>query len=187
MPSRNIGKMNQRTISHLSSFWLVLVLAFGLSGAFTVIPKPFRNNYVRIVNNLNNELLYYHCKSRDTDFHLKNLQPNTYWEFSFRQNVIGTTLYYCKFWQYNFHAVFDVFTSNEKFQRECGGDHCIWIAQEDGVYLYELKSKHLWRCLIEKSIGRGDQFNTQGGFQAWTLVRWLRPLSTTDPSLEGLV
>lgn len=141
MPSRNIGKMNQRTISHLSSFWLVLVLAFGLSGAFTVIPKPFRNNYVRIVNNLNNELLYYHCKSRDTDFHLKNLQTNTYWEFSFRQNVIGTTLYYCKFWQYNFHAVFDVFTSNEKFQRECGGDHCIWIAQEDGVYLYELKKQ----------------------------------------------
>ena len=141
MPSRNIGKMNQRTISHLSSFWLVLVLAFGLSSAFTVIPKPFRNNYVRIVNNLNNKLLYYHCKSRDTDFHLKNLQPNTYWEFSFHQNVIGTTLYYCKFWQDKFHAVFDVFTSNEKFQKKCGGDHCIWIAQEDGLYLYELKKQ----------------------------------------------
>ncbi|KAK7832319.1 s-protein like protein 1 [Quercus suber] len=113
--------MNQRTISHLSSFWLVLVLAFGLSSAFTVIPKPFRNNYVRIVNNLNNKLLYYHCQSRD--------------------NVIGTTLFYCKFWQDKFHAAFDVFTSNEKFQKECGGDHCIWIAQEDGLYLYELKKQ----------------------------------------------
>ncbi|KAK7832320.1 s-protein like protein 24 [Quercus suber] len=109
--------MNQRTISHLSSFWLVLVLAFGLSlsSAFTVIPKPLRNNYVRIVNNLNNKLLYYHCKSRD--------------------NVIGTTLYYCKFWEDKFHAVFDVFRSNEKFQKECGGDHCILIAQKDGLYL----------------------------------------------------
>jgi len=44
-----------------------------------------------------------------------------------------------------------------------------------------------WKSLIKESIGRGDLFNTKGGFQAWTLVRRSCPLSTTDPSLEDLV
>ena len=78
-----LEKMNQRTVSQLSSFCLVIVLAFGISSALTVIPK-FEKNHVRIVNNLDNNVLFYHCKSKDNDLGLRNLQSGENWEFSFR-------------------------------------------------------------------------------------------------------
>ncbi|KAK7850300.1 s-protein like protein 1 [Quercus suber] len=121
--------MNQRTISQLSSFCLVIVLAFGISGALTVIPK-FEKNHVRIFNNLDNSVLFYHCKSKDNDLGLRNLQ----------------TLFFCNFWYTNsskikFHAVFDVFSTAVEFIQDCGGYYCIWIAKEDGLYLYNVETK----------------------------------------------
>ena len=137
-------KMNQRTISQFSIFWLVIVLTFGISSAFTVVSKLFERNYVRIFNELDNELLFFHCKSKDDDLGLRNLQPGTYWEFSFHQRVFGTTLYFCNFWYTNsskikFHAVFDVYRESTKFLNRCGAYICLWKAKEDGLYLYNFQ------------------------------------------------
>ncbi|KAK7850301.1 s-protein like protein 1 [Quercus suber] len=104
--------MNQRTISQLSSFCLVIVLAFGISSALTVIPK-FEKNHVRIVNNLDNSVLFYHCKSKDND--------------------LGLSFWYTNSSKIKLHAVFDVFTTAVEFIQDCGGYYCIWIAKEDGL------------------------------------------------------
>ena len=48
------------------------------SSAFTVRSKLFEKNYVRIVNDLDNEVLFFHCKSKDGDLSLRNLQSGTY-------------------------------------------------------------------------------------------------------------
>ena len=90
-------KMKQRIMSHFHYFVFVFLLSFGLSSSFTWVPNPFRTQYVRIVNNLNNELLDCHCKSADNDLGLKTLQPKGEWEFSFRPKFQGTTLFYCYF------------------------------------------------------------------------------------------
>ena len=145
-------KMKQR-MSHFHYFLFVLLLSFGLSSSFTWVPNPFRTQYVRIINNLNNELLDCHCKSADNDLSLKTLQPKGEWEFSFRPNFQGTTLFYCYFFYGSFHAAFDVYAATYKWKWACGGDHCIWIVQEDGIYLYQIQKdenvkKHDW----EKNI-----------------------------------
>ena len=75
-------KMKQR-MSQFHYFLFVLLLSFGLSSSFTWVPNPFRTQYVRIINSLNNELLDCHCKSADNDLSLKTLQPKGEWEFSF--------------------------------------------------------------------------------------------------------
>ena len=146
--------MNQRTVSQLSFLWLVIVLT---SSAFTVRSKLFEKNYVRIVNELGNEVLYFHCKSKDDDLGLRSLQSGTYWEFSFRQRIIGTTLFFCNFWYINssnvkFHAVFDVFRESLGFLKDCGADFCLWKAKEDGLYLYNFAmgtdvKMHSWEIL----------------------------------------
>jgi len=60
IPSLNIGKINQRTISQLFFFfWLVIVLSLGISSAFTV-SKLFQKSHVLIFNDLDNEVLFFH-------------------------------------------------------------------------------------------------------------------------------
>ena len=51
-----------------------------------------------------------------------------------------------------FHAVFDVFSTAFELTQDCGGYNCIWIAKEDGLYLYNLEMKmalkeHDWERL----------------------------------------
>ena len=130
-----LEKMNQRTISQLSSFFLVIVLAFGISSALTVISK-FEKNRVQIFSNLDNRVLFYHCKSKDNDLGLRNLQSGEYWEFSFftktclhqrSSSAIFGTLNSSKI---KFHVVFDVFTTVVEFIEDCGEYNCIWIAED---------------------------------------------------------
>ena len=151
-----LEKMNQRTISQLYSFFLVIVLAFGISTALTT-SKILDKHYVRIVNNLDNYVLFYHCKSKDDDLGLRKLQPGENWQFSFQVNFFETTLFFCNFWYTNsskikFHAVFDVFSTNFELIQHCGGYDCIWIAKDDGLYLYNSETKmalkeHDWERL----------------------------------------
>ncbi|KAK4589815.1 hypothetical protein RGQ29_020414 [Quercus rubra] len=95
--------------------------------------------FVRIVNHLNNKPLGYHCKSLFDDLGLRTLQPNQEWEFSFHLSLIIVTEFECHFWYQNFKAHFDVYHAGD-IGYQCGGDHCIWTAQKDGFYLYNIKS-----------------------------------------------
>ena len=51
-----------------------------------------------------------------------------------------------------FHAVFDVFSTDFELIQHCGGYDCIWKANDDGLYLYNLEMKmalkeHDWERL----------------------------------------
>ncbi|KAK7849740.1 s-protein like protein 2 [Quercus suber] len=103
-------------------------------------------NYVRIINDLGNIELVFHCKSKDDDLGLRGVKPAAYWEFFSRQNVFASTLFFCNFWYTNFdkitfRAAFVVFKSDFEFVKECGGDSCMWIARVDGLYKYNLQTK----------------------------------------------
>ncbi|KAF3970179.1 hypothetical protein CMV_006094 [Castanea mollissima] len=129
--------MNQMIIAQLYCFVFILLLAFGQSTSSKSTNSIF-THYVRIVNHLNNKPLTYHCKSADDDLGLRTLQPNGEWEFSFDDSAFKTTDFYCYFFNKNLHASFDVFVETGSFEANCGGNHCIWTAQEDGFYLYDM-------------------------------------------------
>ncbi|KAL4643121.1 hypothetical protein ACB092_02G070900 [Castanea dentata] len=93
--------------------------------------------YVRIVNHLNNKPLTYHCKSADDDLGLRTLLPNGEWEFSFDLvPIFKTTDFYCYFFNGKLQAAFDVYKEDTRFEDKCGGNHCIWTAQDDGFFLF---------------------------------------------------
>ena len=79
--------------------------------------------------------LPYHCISVDDDLGLRTLQPNGKWEFHFHPATFEITNFYCYFFNANFHAAFDVYVE------DCGRDHCIWMAQDDGFYLYNMGTR----------------------------------------------
>ncbi|KAB1210142.1 hypothetical protein CJ030_MR6G003879 [Morella rubra] len=139
--------MEQRRVTRgFYCFVLVLALFVDLSSC----GGAFKRRYVRIVNNLDNKQLDYHCKSKDDDLGRRSMQAKEVWEFAFHIDFTLDTLFYSDFWYDNFHASFDVFRSDPTFhQYQCGGDHCIWKAQDDGFYLFlipknEFVKKYDW-------------------------------------------
>ncbi|PQM33884.1 uncharacterized protein Pyn_08939 [Prunus yedoensis var. nudiflora] len=78
---------------------------------------------------------------KDDDFGLRSLPPNGEYEWGFRVNFWGSTLYFCNFWYLDNHGVFDVSRDTIDFLYECGGAHCIWKAKEDGIYLFHIPTK----------------------------------------------
>ncbi|KAK4586514.1 hypothetical protein RGQ29_023596 [Quercus rubra] len=140
--------MNRMIIAQLYCFVFILLLAFGQSTSSKSTNGIF-TRYVRIVNHLNKKPLTYHCKSADDDLGLRILQPNGQWEFSFRVSIIKTTDFYCYFFNGKYHVAFDVYIQGNKLVAKCGGNHCIWTAQDDGFYLYNMDSRkqvklHYW-------------------------------------------
>ncbi|KAK7855474.1 s-protein like protein 2 [Quercus suber] len=131
--------MEKKIISQFYCFMLVLLLAFGLCTSFTSTPNSLKR-FVRIVNHLKSDTLGYQCKSIIDDLGIRTVPPNQWWEFSFHLSLIIETEFNCHFWYQNVKAYFTVF--RVALGDRCGGDHCIWIAQEDGLYLYNIRSNH---------------------------------------------
>ncbi|KAJ4828536.1 hypothetical protein Tsubulata_002875 [Turnera subulata] len=131
---------------HFQLCVLLLVMAFGTGSS--VLPLPFKKFHVRIVNNLRDRNLNLRCKSSDNDLGYHILLPNKEYEFSFRMNYIGTTLFWCNLWHGNSYASFDVFKPDyDFFYNGCGGgDSCMWRANIHGIYL--LRSDHnTWNAM----------------------------------------
>ena len=96
-----------------------------LSSSSTLTPNTFAKNHVRIINNLNNKSLNYHCKFGDDDLGLRTLEPKGGWEFSFCLQWIALTLFLCYFRFKNFNAVFDVYSAY--LEKVCGGINYILL------------------------------------------------------------
>lgn len=121
---------------------LLLALALGSSSAWW-INEPGKKKFVRIVNNLNNgERLNFRCQSKNDDLGVRSLAVNEQFEFGFRVNFWGRTLFFCHLWFLDKQASFVAYKSNLDFQTECGGAHCIWTAREDGVYLLHINEPY---------------------------------------------
>ncbi|PON88819.1 Self-incompatibility protein [Trema orientale] len=97
---------------------------------------------VRVQNDLGSEiLLHVHCKSADDDLgdhDLKNLEN---FEWSFRNNWLGTTLFWCRMKWDNVEGAFDVYTFERDFTL-CGYK-CWWSIRQDGAYFYH-EFENVW-------------------------------------------
>ncbi|KAK7840100.1 s-protein like protein 2 [Quercus suber] len=84
--------------------------AFDLSSSSTLTSNNFAKHHVRIINNLNNKLLYYHCKSGDDDLGIRTLQPKGAWNL-FSPPLDSFNTFLLLFWYDNFYAAFDVYSA----------------------------------------------------------------------------
>jgi hypothetical protein len=123
--------MKSTTMAKFYCLALVLVLAFGLSSSVRV-PR-IRKHYVKFINNLNNKVLNVNCKNLNPyiDLNLHILLPKEEYEFNY--NVTRSMAFSCDLRHGFTSSVFAV--SDKVTKRDCGGNHCIWKAEDTGVYL----------------------------------------------------
>nr|AFK43132.1 unknown [Lotus japonicus] len=90
--------------------------------------------HVRVTNYLEGELdLTLHCKSKDDDLGVKVLHQDQFYEFSFRPNFWGTTLFHCSFQWQHVTKRFDIF----KDHRDYDGYFFYWTIQQDGPCVFD--------------------------------------------------
>nr|XP_011460994.1 PREDICTED: uncharacterized protein LOC105350517 [Fragaria vesca subsp. vesca] len=100
------------------------------------IPEPFKKFFVRIINEVGLHKLDVTCKSKN-DVLVRTLPPGNHFEFGFRVNFPGSTLFHCDLRYLNHHAGFVAFKTDLDFLPHCSGVHCIWQARQDGIYLMD--------------------------------------------------
>ncbi|KAL3634187.1 hypothetical protein CASFOL_021241 [Castilleja foliolosa] len=77
--------------------------------------------------------LKFSCKSKDDNlgYHVLNIHQS--YHFSFCENVLRTTLFFCNFQWGTKHRTFDVFNT-KKVEKSCDRGMCWWVAYQDGFY-----------------------------------------------------
>lgn len=85
-----------RHLMFLTLLVLVTTLMTECEGeGYSLLPKT----HVRIINTLEDRTnLTLHCKSKDDDLGVHVIGLFDFFEFSFRPNVFGRTLYFCDMW-----------------------------------------------------------------------------------------
>jgi hypothetical protein len=154
--------MNQAMeIEKMSNLALLLVLALCMSQPLITNASvwPSYRYIVHIENRLSNHTLQAHCKSGDQDLGLQNISLGEEFQWGFYINFWGTTLYFCNLSWPGGHKTFDVFTTYFTFLyykcepwipfKNQHGLNCVWRAQDDGIYLFDVPTKkyylqHTW-------------------------------------------
>ncbi|KAJ4965102.1 hypothetical protein NE237_016951 [Protea cynaroides] len=91
--------------------------------------------HVRITNELAEGLtLTIHCKSKDNDLGVHQLAYNTYFEWSFHENIWGTTLFFCNIQWLHGNADFDAYDAKRS---DFACDDCKWFATTDALYFVD--------------------------------------------------
>ncbi|XVF81126.1 hypothetical protein PTKIN_Ptkin15bG0131400 [Pterospermum kingtungense] len=129
--------------SNCNSFVLLLVLALAVLidpyfvASLQGLPPEFTRWHVCVVNGLSNsQTLFLHCKSKDDDLGARNLFPGTNFTWSFQQNLLRTTLFWCYMSKDdNSHAAFKVFWQDVLLFHKCSWKNCVWTAKDDGIYI----------------------------------------------------
>ncbi|XP_027343141.1 S-protein homolog 29-like [Abrus precatorius] len=103
--------------------------------ADTVIVVVHARKHVRVINDLGNDVfLYLHCRSSDDDLGEHVLEYQQYQEWSFQNNLRGTTLFWCSLqWGYEEHYI-EVY--NYKKDNKYCGSYCWRSIRTDGAYFY---------------------------------------------------
>ncbi|TYI84171.1 hypothetical protein E1A91_D05G345600v1 [Gossypium mustelinum] len=112
--------------------WLLSLMHLFVASE-TILPRHKVD--VLIYNYLQNGTdLTVHCKSKDDDLGVHLLAFRNYYEFKFRPNLFGTTLFYCSMqWDGRMHWL-DIYTSERD---TC--TYCLWNVKPEGPCLVEYK------------------------------------------------
>lgn len=86
------------------------------------------------------------CQSKDDDIGYHTLHPGDSFEWKFRTNFQGTTLFFCHFWWGAKQASFVVYNYSMGLNY-CNSDYfhrnqCLWNVKEDAFYLNKVVGKH---------------------------------------------
>lgn len=89
---------------------------------------------LRIINEVGEgAIINFHCKSKDDDLGHYVLAPHQYFQFQFRPNLWGTTIFYCLFWWGNQTHWFDIYKESRD-DRRCD-EECWWKVGKSGACL----------------------------------------------------
>lgn len=96
--------------------------------------------YFVIFENKLSDILWVHCKSADDDRELQSVLPNRNYTMEIHTLWFTQCLYFCGLtWDDHGRKVFDAFRGDQGFvDTQCGGRHCFWRIQSDGIYLYTI-------------------------------------------------
>ncbi|KAL5542507.1 hypothetical protein UlMin_010217 [Ulmus minor] len=110
---------------------------------FFTTTQAVKRAHVYIINDVHPCLnLTVHCKSKHSDLGSQVLAPGNKFEFSFKPNIFGTTLFFCGMsWQYSTLHWFDIY-SGHRDRKHCS--LCFWKIRKDGP------------CRLDYETGRFD-------------------------------
>lgn len=126
-------------LSYLVLLFIVLHQQHFFVGA--VLPPAIVDKWhIHVINGLSNGKLMAHCKSRDTDIGEQYIDQASQIQWSFKENVFGSTLFWCFVRKPNgSFASFDVFwheTQHYWLHYRCTlQGTCYWNVRDDGIYL----------------------------------------------------
>ncbi len=86
------GSNTTRVIMQIMAACVFVVLLLGMGK-----PVSGREIYVEILNDLPGEVLQTHCHSADNDLQIHEVPYLSIYQFSFGENILGTTLFTCDF------------------------------------------------------------------------------------------
>ncbi|KAL7209785.1 hypothetical protein ACSBR1_031364 [Camellia fascicularis] len=128
-----------------------LILAFYFVCSNHVLAQYFIKFRVHIISAVPDDPtpLLIHCQSKDDDLDYHFLSNGQDFDWKFRKNFFGTTLFFCAFqWNSKFTS-FDVF--NKTTASDCETPEqpwtCVWVVKPDGFYM-------------ENSDSNGTKLNT---------------------------
>ena len=130
-------------MSLFSTLALSLLISFLFANQVTTIQESFiqnPNTRVKITNALTSKnQLTVHCKSCDDDLGVHKLTPWASYDFSFRPNLWGTTLFYCFFqWPSSFYY-FNVYIEKRDIDN-CESSLCSCHVSEKNVCMFNYKT-----------------------------------------------
>ncbi|PIA33708.1 hypothetical protein AQUCO_04000043v1 [Aquilegia coerulea] len=141
-------------------FILVVVIQMHSSYSGFVVNMK---RHVSIANGLGpSNTLTVHCRSKDTDLGERNVAYGQTYEWTFRDNLLESTLYWCCMWWYNHHELvwgnFEVHHASSDGHTYC--QNIVKRAQWDGLY-YQLPDKfHNWVKKYEWTRGKQSNPNS---------------------------
>ncbi|XP_027343146.1 S-protein homolog 2-like [Abrus precatorius] len=127
-----MGLVYRNLANMLKALGTISVLLM-IIAADTLIVPVHAKKHVRVINGLGNDtFLYLHCRSRDDDLGLHVLQYNEYQEWSFNNNIRGSTLFWCSMqWNNQQHSIEVYSTKNDDEDCEL---KCWRVIEPDGAY-----------------------------------------------------
>ncbi|PON40386.1 Self-incompatibility protein [Parasponia andersonii] len=131
-------------MSNITLQIMMLLLVLVLTSTTTTVVGRTR---VRIMNELQPEYLNLtaHCKSKDDDLGIQEISYGEFFEFGFKPNIWGTSLFFCsmKWDENNPPRYFDIYKSGRDKDK---GSLCWWMIKVDGPCLLNWKTRDFDIC-----------------------------------------